>query len=485
MSSAIEGLEPKKIWEYFAELSTIPRGSKNEAKAAAYIVGVAKKLGLEVQKDTAGNVVVRKPAGAGRENAPMVALQGHLDMVCEKNKDKVHNFEKDPIVLRRNGNFLTADGTTLGADNGIGVCTALALMEEQSVLHGPLEFLFTIDEETGLTGANNLKDDFVKSRTLLNLDSEEEGILYVGCSGGGDTVGTLHVEFEAMPAQSIAMNLKIGGLRGGHSGLEINTGRGNAIKLINRVLYILTEMGVRLASIEGGNKRNAIPRETETVIVVPKKLVDEVKKVVASCDALFKTEYATVDGGVALSVTEIKGKRVRVLKKARQKKLVILLYALPHGVIAMSPDIPGLVETSTNLATINTTRKGIIIATSQRSSVESEKEDVVQMVHSTFVLSGAEVEHGDGYPGWKPNLNSAILKIAKDTYQKKYGRLPEVKAIHAGLECGIIGEKFPGMDMISFGPTLEMVHSPEERVHIDTVKTFWDYLCAILDRVSS
>lgn len=484
MSSAIEGLEPKRTWEYFAELSTIPRGSKNEAKAAAYVVGVAKKLGLDVHQDSAGNVLVRKPATKGRENASMVALQGHLDMVCEKNKDKVHNFEKDPIVLKRNGNFLTADGTTLGADNGMGVCAGLALMEDQSVVHGPLEFLFTIDEETGLTGANNLQEGFVKSRILLNLDSEEEGILYVGCSGGADSVGTMVVEYEAMTGPSVTMNLKIGGLKGGHSGLEINTGRGNAIKLLNRVLHTLTDMGVRFASVEGGNKRNAIPRETEAVIVVPKKIVDEVMKTIASLDTLFKTEYATVDGGVTLTVAELKGKKVRVIKKTQQKKLVNLLYALPHGVMAMSPDIPGLVETSTNLATIDTTRKGIVIGTSQRSSVESEKKDVLQMVHSVFVLSGAAVEHGDGYPGWKPNIHSTILNIAKETYRIKYGRDPEVKAIHAGLECGIIGEKYPGMDMISFGPTLEMVHSPDERIHIDTVKTFWDYLTAILERVS-
>jgi dipeptidase D len=484
MISAIEALEPKRLWEYFAELSAIPRGSKNEAKAAAYVVGVAKKLGLEVRQDSAGNVVVRKPATSGRECAPMVALQGHLDMVCEKNKDKIHNFEKDPITLRRNGNFITADGTTLGADNGIGVCTALALMEDRSLPHGPLEFLFTIDEETGLTGANNLGGDFVRSRILINLDSEEEGSLFVGCSGGADSVGFLAAEYEAMPPRSIAMNLKVGGLRGGHSGLEIHTGRGNAIKMMNRALYKLTEIGVRLASIEGGNKRNAIPRETEAVIVLPKKLIDEVKKVVASYDALFKTEYATVDGGVTLSLEELKGKKVRVIKKALQKKLINLLYSLPHGVIAMSPDIPGLVEISTNLATIATKKKGIEIATSQRSPVDSEKKDIVQMVHSIFVLSGAEVTHGDGYPGWKPNINSVILKIAKETYQQKYGKLPEVKAVHAGLECGIIGEKFPGMDMLSFGPTLEMVHSPEERIHIDTVKIFWEYLAAILDRVS-
>jgi dipeptidase D len=484
MVPAIDGLEPKRLWEYFAELSAIPRGSKNEAKAAAYVVGVAKKLGLEVRQDSAGNVIVRKRATQGRERAPIVALQGHLDMVCEKNKDKVHNFEKDPIALRRNGNFLTADGTTLGADNGIGVATALALMEERSLQHGPLEFLFTIDEETGLTGANNLGGDFVQARTLINLDSEEEGVLFVGCSGGADSVGVLAVEFEAMPPQSIAMNLKIGGLRGGHSGLEIHTGRGNAIKLMNRALFQLAEIGVRLASIEGGNKRNAIPRETEAIVVVPKKLVEKVKNIVASYDALFKTEYATVDGGVTLTIGEIKGKKVRVIKKAQQKKLHNLLYSLPHGVILMNPDIPGLVEISTNLATIATKKKGIEIATSQRSPVESEKKDIVQMVHSVFVLSGAEVTHGDGYPGWKPNINSAILKIAKDTYQQKYGKAPQVLAVHAGLECGIIGEKFPGIDMLSFGPTLEMVHSPEERVHIDTVKTFWEYLAAILDRVS-
>ncbi len=485
MSSAIEGLEPKRLWEYFAELSEIPRGSKHEAKAAAYVFGVAKNLGLEVEQDKVGNVVVRKPASPGLENAPMIALQGHIDMVCEKNKEVKHDFMKDPINLKRDGNFVTADGTTLGADNGIGVCTALALMEEKNIKHGPMEFLFTIDEETGLTGANNLQPGFIKSKILLNLDSEEEGILYVGCAGGADTVGILPIVYEPCPPKHTMMLLKVDGLRGGHSGLEINSGRGNAIKLINRALMNLSDFGVRLSSIEGGNKRNAIPRETEAVIAVPLKNTETVINEVAVWDAIFKAEFATVDGGVKLSIEGLKGKKVKVLKKAIQKKLMNLLAAITHGVIAMSPDIPGLVQTSTNLAVVNTTKKRIAIATSQRSSVESEKAAILQSVTSVFQLAGAEVEHSDGYPGWKPNLQSGILEIAKKTYKEKFGKEVEVKAIHAGLECGIIGEKYPGMDMISLGPTMEMVHSPDERVHINTVKIFWDYLLAILENVSA
>ena len=485
MSSAIDGLKPELVWKYFAEISRIPRGSKNEAAISKYIVDTAKKLGLTAKQDRFMNVVVKKPASAGKQNAKSICLQGHLDMVCEKNAGKVHDFTKDPIELVRKGNFLMANGTTLGADNGIAVATNLAIMEDKSLVHGPLEFLFTIDEETGLTGASNLGGDFLSSKTLMNLDSEEEGALYVGCSGGRDTLGTWKVDFENAPAQTVAVQLKVTGLKGGHSGLEIDKGRGNAIKIINRVLIDLEELGARLSSIKGGNKRNAIPRECMAVLFVPKKNIAKIQSAVEACNKMIKAEISSVDGDLQISLEDMPSmKKGKVIKKAQQKKLCTTIAALPHGVTKMSADIPGLVETSTNVAVINTTKKEIVLATSQRSSVKSELEEIVLAVASILELGGADAKTSDGYPGWKPNLGSAILKLAKSSYKSLYGKDPSVKAIHAGLECGIIGEKFPGMDMVSFGPTMEGVHSPDERIHIDTVEKFWKFVLAILKNVN-
>jgi len=483
MKSAIHGLEPKLLWKYFAELSTIPRCSKHEEKASAYVLGVAKKMSLEARADFFGNVVVRKKATAGHAKSPGVILQSHLDMVCEKNNDKTHDFSRDPLVLKRKGNWLTADGTTLGADNGIGVCTLLAIMEDESLSHGPLELLFTVDEETGLTGAHNLKSGFIKSRILINLDSEDEGSLCVGCAGGGDTIGTLPVSFGPVPAKHVLASLAITGLRGGHSGIEIHSGRGNAIKLLGRAVHEMAGIGARLCSIDGGNKRNAIPRECKTVLAVPAASIREFKAKTAALNDIYKSEYAMVDQGVTLSATIAGVAKAPVMKKAVQDKLINLVYALPHGVLAMSQAIKGLVETSTNLATITTTRKSVVIQTSQRSSVESEKLDAMQMVTSHFLLAGASIVHSDGYPGWKPDLASPVLRVAKETYRKMFGKEPVVEAIHAGLECGIIGEKFKGMDMISLGPTMKMVHSPEERVDIASVKRYWDFLVGVLEKV--
>jgi dipeptidase D len=481
MSSAIDGLKPQLVWKYFAEISRIPRGSKNEAAISKYIMDTAKKLGLAAKQDRFMNVVVKKPASSGKQNVKSICLQGHLDMVCEKNADKKHDFMKDPIELVRKGNLLMANGTTLGADNGIAVATNLAIMEDKSLVHGPLEFLFTIDEETGLTGANNLASGFLESKTLMNLDSEEEGALYVGCSGGRDTLGTWKVDFENAPPQTVAVQLKVTGLKGGHSGLEIDKGRGNAIKIINRVLIKLEEFGARLSSIEGGNKRNAIPRECVAALFVPKKNVAKIRSAVAACNTTMKAEVASVDKDLQISLEDMPSlKKGKVIKKAQQKKLCTTIAALPHGVTKMSADIPGLVETSTNVAVINTTNKAIVLATSQRSSVASELDEMCQTVIGILDLGGSSVENTDGYPGWKPNLNSAILKIARSTYKSLYGKDPEVKAIHAGLECGIIGEKFPGMDMVSFGPTMEGVHSPDEKIYIDTVDKFWNFLLGIL-----
>jgi dipeptidase D len=485
MADAIQGLTPPLVWKYFAELSRIPRCSKHEQKAAQFVLDTAKKLGLTARQDRAGNVVVKKPASSGREKVKSLCLQGHLDMVCEKNAGKVHDFSKDPIELVRKGNMLMANGTTLGADNGIAVATNLAIMEDKGLEHGPLELLFTIDEETGLTGANYLEPGFLESKTLMNLDSEEEGALYVGCSGGKDTTGTWTVEFEAAPAGMVGVEVRVGGLKGGHSGLEIDKGRGNALKILNRVLIALgTDAGARLAKIDGGNKRNAIPREAQAIMYVPKAKMAAAQGLVSKWNEAVRAELKSVEPDLQVTLSELKGRKVPVMKKKYQKQITSVISALPHGVMKMSADISWLVETSTNVAMIATNNKKVTLATSQRSSVASEIQEIAQTVRTIMEMGGAEVTQGDGYPGWKPNMDSPILKLAVKTYEQLYKKTPETKAVHAGLECGIIGEKYPGMDMVSFGPTLEGVHSPDEKIHIDTVPKFWNFLTAILKNVN-
>ncbi len=482
MANAIDGLKPALVWKYFAEISLIPRGSKNETAIAKYLVATAKTLGLEAVQDAAGNVVARKAASPGREKAAGVCLQGHMDMVCEKNKDTAHDFLKDPIRLVRKDNFLMASGTTLGADNGIAVATCLAIMEDKTLEHGPLEFLFTVDEETGLTGANNLQPGFLKSMILLNLDSEDEGELYVGCSGGRDNTGTWAAAWDDAPAGSAGLLVTVKGLKGGHSGLEIHTGRGNALKIMTRVLIGLGALGARVSKIDGGNKRNAIPREAEAVITLPKAKAAEAAAYVEKMNETIRAEVSTVEPMLVIGCQAQKGVR-KVLKKALQKKVLLTLAGLPHGVLKMSADIAGLVETSTNLAIIETGKKEIKVQTSQRSSVASEIGEAAQMVRAVFELGGAATTGSDGYPGWKPNMASPILKLAQSTYKSMFGKEPQIKAVHAGLECGIIGEKYPGMDMVSFGPTMREVHSPNEHLYIDTVEKFYAFLLGILRSV--
>jgi dipeptidase D len=485
MANAIDGLKPALLWKYFAEISKIPRGSKNEKQISNYILETAKRLGLEAKQDKSLNVVVRKPASPGKENVPSICLQGHLDMVCEKNKETVHNFEKDPIELVRKGNILMANGTTLGADNGVAVATNLAIMEDKSLVHGPVEFLFTIDEETGLTGANNLKPGFLQSKALMNLDSEEEGALYVGCSGGRNTIGFWKAAFENASPKSSPAVLRVKGLKGGHSGLEIDKGRGNSIKIVNRVLQAMTSVDTRISTIEGGNKSNAIPREAEALVFIPKNNLKKAKSVVDAWNKTIKAELATVEPDLTIILEEVPAaKKGKVLKRNLQEMLCRTIAGLPHGVTKMSAEIPGLVETSTNVAIIRTEKGKIELTTSQRSSVATEIDEIVQSVGAVFTLGGAKAIYAEGYPGWKPNLDSKILKTAKSTYRALYGKDPEVKAIHAGLECGIIGEKYPGMDMVSFGPTLEGVHSPDEKIYIDTVEKFWKFLLEILKNVN-
>jgi dipeptidase D len=485
MSQAIAGLTPEAVWRYFAEISRIPRGSKNEAAIGQYVMETAKGLGLEAIEDEFGNVIVRKPATTGRESVPCLILQGHLDMVCEKNADKVHDFTKDPIELVREDNILRANGTTLGADNGIAVATNLALMEDREAEHGPLEFLFTVDEETGLTGATNLPPDALQGRTLLNLDSEDEGEIYVGCAGGRNTYGAWEMKWEKPDEKVLPLALSVKGLRGGHSGIEIEKGRGNAIKLLSRVLIALHGLDARLASINGGNKSNAIPREAEALLFVPRKKMKEAKALVEKFNGTIKAEFSTVEPDLILSCGEqASADKAKVLKRSHQRQLLKTLAAMPHGVTKMSADVPGLVETSTNVAIITTKKKEIELVTSQRSSVASEIDEICQSIAAVFELGNATVQHTDGYPGWKPNLSSPVLQLAKNTYAILFGKEPLVKAVHAGLECGIIGEKYPGMDMISFGPTMTGVHSPDEKIYIDTVEKFWNFLLAIIRNFS-
>jgi dipeptidase D len=481
MTNAVEGLKPELFWKYFAEISRIPRPSKHEEKIARYVLDTAKELGLDARQDGCGNIVVRKPESPGGEQVPGICLQSHLDMVCEKNADKVHDFLKDPIELVRKGDVIMANGTTLGADNGVGVATCLAIMADRSLVHGPLELLFTVDEETGLTGAQKLDPSMVMSRTLLNLDSEEEGALFVGCSGGRDTVGRWQAGYESAPQDSVPCFLSVKGLRGGHSGMDIDKKLGNAIKLLNRVLLKLAGCGARLSSIDGGKMRNAIPRECRALLFIPQASLGRAKELVSDLNSVFRAEFASIEPDLVVSIKEQDGNvNSRVLEPALQQRLCLTIAAMPHGVLQMSAAIPGLVETSTNLAAISATEKEITLVTSQRSSVASRLAEAVVMVESAFELGGAAVEGSDGYPGWQPNLVSPVLKLAKECYRKLYGKEVEIRAIHAGLECGIIGERLPGMDMISFGPTLESVHSPDEKIHIESVARFWDFLMAIL-----
>ena len=479
-SPAIANLEPAALWHYFAELSRIPRESKHEKAAGDFVVRIAKELGLPCVRDAVGSVVVRKPASPGREHVPSLCLQGHLDMVCVARPGKKHDFAKRGIDLVRDGDELGADGTTLGADNGIAVATCLAIMADRSLEHGPLELLFTVDEETGLTGAQRLGPDMLASRTLINLDSEDEGVLCVGCAGGRDTTGTWALACEPVRAGSVALEVRVTGLKGGHSGVEIHKGRGNAIKMLNRVLVALGAVDARIARLEGGAKRNAIPAEASAVVCVAKARRDEACAVIAGIRDVLRAEIGTVEPTLDVAVATAKSKPSRVYKRAFQRQVMRTLSALPHGVIKMSAEIPELVETSTNVAVLRQTPRNLSLATSQRSMVASEIHEIIDGVTAILELGGATISGSDAYPGWKPNLDSAVLAKAVRTHRDLYGSEPRVEAVHAGLECGIIGQKYPGMDMVSLGPTITGAHSPDERVNIPSVARYWEYLLAVL-----
>ena len=482
MTHALSGLEPQLLWDHFAALAAIPRGSKNEAAATAHVVAVGARLGLPVKVDSVGNVLITKPGTKGLETKPAVVLQGHLDMVCEKNSGTVHDFTKDPIRLVVAGNEVKADGTTLGADNGIGCAAALAILESKDVAHPPLECLFTIDEETGLTGANALTPDFLNATRMLNLDTEEEGAIYVGCAGGLDTMAATAVARVAPAAGASPYRISVTGLRGGHSGCDIHEGRVNALKVLARAVSEAEAFGFAPATLDGGSKRNAIAREGFASGWADPIREPELKAALAKLEADVRSEAGRFDNPVNIGLERVDA-APNPLGPADAKRIVGFLHAAPHGVLGWSPDIPGLVQTSTNLAIIETKDDEVSFATSQRSSVDSAKKDAGRQMATAMNLAGLEVKQGDGYPGWKPNVSSPILGVAKGVHAELFGKEPEVKAIHAGLECGIIGEKFPKMDTISFGPTIRNAHSPDECVSIPSVQNFWSYLTALLPKM--
>ncbi len=483
--SFVSDLEPQILWRHFDEILTIPRGSKEEEQMRRYVIGVAERHGLSYQMDRTGNLVVHKPASAGREDAPTTILQSHLDMVNEKNSDVEHDFSKDPIQPQRDGEYLKASGTTLGSDNGIGVAALLAVMESGEIAHGPLELLFTIDEETGLTGASGLDASLLQGRTLANLDSEEEGSLCVGCSGGADSTLTLPLRSAATPAGTVGTAVKLHGLKGGHSGVDIHLQRGNATKLLARMLYAASmEIPLRLAALEGGNKHNAIPREALATLAVAEAAKDSLAETLEKQFASIEAEFRPAEPGMKLDLSSVEAPS-EVWDDATARTVLALVASLPHGVMSMSYDIPGLVETSTNLATVQRKDDTLEISLSSRSSVASALTALQQRIRAAASLAGASVEEGNGYPGWKPDLQSRVLAVVKKLHERELGIEPKVEAIHAGLECGLIGEMIPGMDMISFGPQIEFPHSPDERVKIDSVGFFYRLLTATLEELAA
>ena len=483
MSSALAGLKPSLVWKHFEKILTIPHCSGHEKALGDYVIFIAKDLGLPWKRDKVGNIVISKPAAPGRESAPGAILQGHLDMVCEKNSDKVHDFAKDPIQVEVKGEWIQAQGTTLGADNGVGLAAALAVMEDKGLVHGPLECLFTVDEETGLTGANKIQKGFLAGKKLMNLDSEDEGTFTIGCAGGADSEITLPLERKKTASKNL-YKLHLHGFRGGHSGLDINQGRGNAIKLLARMLEQAQEaVRFELVGMEGGSKRNAIPREAVAVLACPPVKVRTLTNALKKAFEKIRVEYKAVETEAGFSFEPVPGKDMAMTQEC-QRVLLDLLLGIPHGVVAMHPEITGLVETSTNLAIVKTGRKEIGIICSTRSSVASALEATRHVIKSVCDLAGARANLRDGYPGWMPDLGSSLLKDLKEVYSRTFGKEAEVVAVHAGLECGIIGEKFPGMEMISFGPTIRNPHSPEERVHIGSVDKFWTFLTAALTDLS-
>lgn len=484
MKSEIAALQPEAVWRHFNAICEIPRPSGHLEKITQYILDFGKNLGLETVLDEAGNVLIRKPATPGMENRKPVVLQGHMDMVPQKNADKVHNFETDPINSYIDGEWVTANGTTLGADNGIGISSILAILESETLKHGPLEALFTYDEETGMYGALGLQPDLLQAEILLNTDSEQEGELYMSCAGGIDFAASFKYKDEPyIPENEIALKIIISGLKGGHSGVDIHLGRANANKLLFRFLkHAVQEYDARLAWVSGGNLRNAIPREAEAIITIPAEYKSDFLDEVIDFEALYIHEYGLIEDDLALTAEET-GLPDFLIPEPIQDDLINAVVGCRNGVARMIPGVPEVVETSSNLAIVRSSEGSIEVLILIRSSSESMKQALVSSLESVFLLAGAKVETSGDYPGWEPNLNSPVLKVAKDVHKKVLGFDPEVKIMHAGLECGIIGAAYPNLDMISFGPTIKYPHSPDERVNIASVEHFWNFLTNLVENI--
>lgn len=484
MNNSILGLEPRIMWKYFHEITQVPRPSKKEEQIRQYLVNFGKEFNLETIVDEVGNVLIRKDGTKGMENHKTVILQSHMDMVCEKNSDIEFDFTKDPIKTRIEGEWVKATGTTLGADDGIGMAAAMAILASDDIVHPPIEALFTMDEETGLTGAFGLSNDLLQGRVLLNLDSEDEGQIFIGCAGGRDTTAEINISYNEVNNKK-AYKLEVKGLNGGHSGDDIHKGFANANKLINRILKeAIDNFDIEINYIDGGNLRNAIAREAYANIFVADDNINGFKELVDKYEKTFKQEYHKTEPNLKTSISEIEIEN-KAFTKEDALRVINSVYACPHGVLAMSQDIKDFVETSTNLASVKTKSKSgrVIFTTSQRSSVGSALDDACNMVAANFKMIGAKIIHSDGYPGWAPNPDSEILEISKESYINLFKKEPQVLAIHAGLECGLIGEKYPGMDMVSFGPTIKGAHSPDERIEIKTAQMFWEHLIDILRRI--
>jgi dipeptidase D len=473
----VSSIHPQEVWSQFAALNAIPRPSKKEERVAQFMADFGKKLGLEVLRDEIGNVIIKKPATKGKEKSPVVIMQAHLDMVHQKNEGTNFDFEKEGIKMHVDGDWVRAEGTTLGADNGLGVAAIMAVLASKELAHPAIEALFTLDEEAGMGGAKNLGRGLLKGKLMLNLDTEEDHVFTIGCAGGLDTLVDWQYKTDAVPAGATAYAIKLSGMKGGHSGMEINLGRGNANKLMTRLLMALQNTGIRLATMDGGSARNAIPRECTAVVVTtkPASLEKNLKKLAQE----IKTEFSTPEPGLEINLTSVATPK-DVMNKSAQKKLLLALRSAHNGVWRMSPDVAGLVEASSNLAIVRLGGGSLHVGSLQRSSVESSKADVAAAFRAPFDLIGAKITNANGYPGWKPNPKSKLVQKMNGIYKKMFGQDAHVEACHAGLECGIIGERYPGLDMISFGPNIQNAHSPGECASISSTDKFWGFLKVVL-----
>lgn len=480
----ISKLTPEKVWKYFSDILTIPRPSKKEEKIILYLINFAKENNLSYKKDQTGNILISKTATKGFEKRKTIILQSHVDMVCEQNDDGHHNFNTDPIVAYIEDGWIKAKGTTLGADNGIGIAIQLAILADKKIEHGPLECLFTVDEESGMTGALGLDEAFLSGDILINLDSEDEGELFIGCAGGIDTLINIPFTHQLLQGNNKTLIVRVKGLLGGHSGDDISKARGNAIKILSRLLWNTAQQTeISLCNIKGGNLRNAIPREATAYISMKAEKTEKAIFSIRQQADIIKSEF-TMEPNLTIDIVESAEINTSI-DSATQKSVLNCLHACPNGVIEMSADISGLVETSSNMASVNTLEQGeLAIVTSQRSSVESAKDNIASRIRSLFELANARIVHTDSYPGWNPNPDSEILHITAQSYKELFNIHPKVKAIHAGLECGLFLKKNPNLDMVSIGPTIKGAHSPDERMDINSVNKFWRLLIHILKNIS-